>query len=281
VKPVNGDPDIRDARNELLLAWYSEHGRELPWRTSTDPYRVLVSEVMSHQTQIGRVVPVYQAFVERFPTVDHLAVASLRDVMEVWSGLGYNNRARRLHETARQVSAEGWPETLEGLLTLPGVGPYTAHAVASFAMGVRVPAVDTNLKRVLSRWYGEELSGESLRLAAETSLADDAAAWNQAMMDLGSAVCTPRNPGCDRCPVSAYCAGPDVYAPPRTQSRFEGSVRQVRGAIVRELVHGPRGLPQLREVSGAGDARIETALGGLIDDDIVVAIEDGTFRLAD
>ena len=281
MNPVDGDTDIRDVRNQLLLTWYSENGRDLPWRTSTDPYRVLVSEVMSHQTQIGRVVPAYLAFIERFPSVDHLAVAPLRDVMEVWSGLGYNNRARRLHETARRVSSEGWPETLEGLLALPGVGPYTAHAVASFAMGARVPAVDTNLKRVLSRWYGEELSGETLKLAAESTLADDAATWNQAMMDLGSAVCTPRNPACGRCAVASYCAGPDVYAPPRPQPRFEGSVRQVRGAIVRELVHGPGGLAHLRDVSGAGDARLEAALGGLIDDEIVVEIEDGTFRLAD
>lgn len=276
-----GGDGVRVARNAALLTWYSRNRRDLPWRSTTDPYRVLVAEVMSHQTQIRRVVPAYEAFVDRFPTVDHLAVASLRDVMEMWTGLGYNNRARRLHETARRVSAAGWPDTLEGLLELPGVGPYTAHAVAAFAMGKRVPAVDTNLKRILSRWYGEELSGRALHTAAEASLDDDASSWNQAMMDLGSALCTPRAPACDRCPVSAYCAGPDVYVPPRPQPRFEGSVRQVRGAIVRELVHGAAGPERLRGVTGSTSAGFEMAVSGLIDDGLVVEVEDGTFRLAD
>ncbi len=273
--------DVTTQRNDRLLAWYVDNKRDLPWRTSRDPYRVLVSEVMSHQTQISRVVPAYEAFIDRFPTVDHLAVASLRDVMEMWTGLGYNNRARRLHETAKQVSAEGWPDTLEGLLLLPGVGPYTAHAVASFAFGKRVPAVDTNLKRILSRWFGEALTGAALRQAAEDSVAEEAASWNQAMMDLGSAICTPRSPRCDRCPVSDHCAGPDVYVPPPPQPRFEGSIRQMRGAIVRALVHGTASTADLRSVTGANGPRLEHALDGLITDGIVIEQEDGAFRLAD
>jgi A/G-specific adenine glycosylase len=275
------DGGVDDARNAALLEWYATDRRDLPWRHTTDPYRILVAEVMSQQTQIARVVPAYETFIARFPTVDHLAVAPLRDVMEMWSGLGYNNRAQRLHATAKQVSAQGWPGTLEGLLELPGVGPYTAHAVAAFAMGARVPAIDTNLKRVLSRWYGEELEGEALAQAANDALADDAASWNQAIMDLGASICTPRSPHCDLCPVAPFCAGPGVYTPPRPQPRFEGSVRQVRGGIVRELVHGPALLERLKEATGSDDGRLETALDGLIDNDIVVEQEDGSFRLAD
>ncbi len=273
--------DTRDARNEALLAWYRTNRRALPWRETTDPYRILVAEIMSHQTQITRVVPVYQGFLERFPTVDSLAAAPLRDVMAVWTGLGYNNRARRLHEAARHISAHGWPDTVEGLLDLPGIGPYTAHAVAAFAMGMRVPAIDTNLKRVLSRWYGEELNGVTLRTAAEESLGADASMWNQALMDLGATVCTPRNPRCDVCPVTPFCAGPDVYVPPRAQPRFEGSVRQVRGGIVRALVQGPADTERLLEVTGADPGRLETALDGLIHDDVIFEGEDGTFRLVD
>ena len=275
------DSTVDEARNAALLDWYATDRRDLPWRHTTDPYRILVAEVMSQQTQIARVVPAYETFVARFPTVDHLAVAPLRDVMALWTGLGYNNRAQRLHATAKLVSAEGWPDTLEGLLELPGVGPYTAHAVAAFAMGARVPAIDTNLKRVLSRWHGEELEGDVLVRAARDALAEDAASWNQAIMDLGATICTPRSPRCDVCPVARFCAGPDVYVPPRSQPRFEGSVRQVRGGIVRELVHGPATLERLKDVTGSDDGRMETALDGLIGDTVVVEQEDGSFRLAD
>lgn len=273
--------DTGEARNTALLSWYRSNGRALPWRNTKDPYRILVAEIMSHQTQISRVVPAYERFLERFPTVDALATSSLRDVMAVWTGLGYNNRARRLHEAARHITAHGWPDTVEGLLDLPGIGPYTAHAVAAFSMGIRVPAIDTNLKRVLSRWYGEELDGLTLRNAAEESLGPDAAAWNQALMDLGATICTPRNPRCDLCPVTRHCAGPEVYVPPRAQSRFEGSVRQVRGAIVRRLVHGHADTDELLEATGADPGRLETALDGLIHDDVIVESQDGSFRLVD
>lgn len=273
--------DTREARNTALLSWYRSNRRALPWRDTTDPYKILVAEIMSHQTQISRVVPAYEAFLERFPTVEALASSSLRDVMAVWTGLGYNNRARRLHDTARHIRAHGWPDTVEGLLDLPGIGPYTAHAVAAFSMGIRVPAIDTNLKRVLSRWYGEGLDGLTLRTAAEESLGADAATWNQAVMDLGAAICTPRNPRCDLCPVTRYCTGPEVYVAPRAQPRFEGSVRQVRGAVVRRLVQGPDDTDGLLEATGADPGRLETALDGLIYDDVILESEDGTFRLAD
>ena len=207
-------------RTAALLDWYAVNRRELPWRDESDPYRVLVSEVMLQQTQASRVVSHYRSFVERFPTVQALADGAPADVLAAWQGLGYNRRAIRLHEAARQIAADGWPPPGE-LDRLPGVGPYTAAAVACFAFGTPVAAPDTNARRVLSRWEGRALSGRSLWEEAARRLPPEAAAaWNQALMDLGSAVCRPRRPSCDRCPVAAWCTDPSVYEPPRPQGRF-------------------------------------------------------------
>ena len=271
---------IETERNHALLEWYAERGRTLPWRLTTDPYPVLVSEVMLQQTQVDRVVPHYERFLAAFPTVERLADADFADVARLWSGLGYNTRAKRLQETARIVAVTGWPKTADALAALPGVGPYTAAAVASFAFGERVAAVDTNLKRVLGRWHGEVLNGQALAAAAATDIAEDAASWNQAMMDLGATLCRPRNPSCDECPVAAWCAGPDTYEPPRSQPRFEGSLRQLRGSLVRRLVAGAASIDELLPAAGFEDDLVEEALAGLIDDGLVVEDEDG-YRLAD
>jgi A/G-specific adenine glycosylase len=271
---------IEAERNEALLEWYAEHGRTLPWRLTTDPYAVLVSEVMLHQTQVERVIPHYERFLAALPTVERLAAADFAEVARLWSGLGYNTRAKRLQETARIIAVTGWPANAEELAALPGVGPYTAAAVASFAFGERVAAVDTNAKRVLSRWHGEVLNGQALAAAAMTDLADDAASWNQAMMDLGATLCRPRSPKCDVCPVAAWCAGPDTYEPPRPQPRFEGSLRQLRGAVMRRLVAGESSFEELVAAAGVGDDLVEEALAGLIADGLVVDDEDG-YRLVD
>lgn len=271
---------IETERNRALLEWYAEHGRVLPWRLTTDPYPVLVSEVMLQQTQVERVVLHYERFLAAFPTVDRLAGADFAEVARLWSGLGYNTRAKRLHETARVVAVTGWPGTAEELASLPGVGRYTAAAVAAFAFGERIAAVDTNLRRVLSRWHGEALSGNALATAATNDLADDAASWNQAMMDLGATMCRPRNPGCDECPVAAWCAGPDTYEPPRPQPRFEGSLRQIRGAVVRRLVLGPGSFEDLVTHSGFDADLVGEALAGLVEDGLVVE-DAGGYRLSD
>lgn len=251
-------------RNAALLAWYRDHGRDLPWRRSTDPYEILVSEVMLQQTQVSRVIPHYHRFLERFPTPGVLAAASRAEVLAAWTGLGYNRRAVRLQEAAQQIEAEGWPSEIEGLRSLPGVGRYTAAAVAAFAFGHREPAVDTNLRRVLSRWQGAALEGRSLVEAARRSLDDDAAAWNQAVMDLGATLCHQRDPECSHCPVAAWCADPTVTPPLRRQSRFEGSRRQARGAALRTLI--TRGSATLAEIvadTGISDPRLTEALDAL------------------
>ncbi len=266
---------IEVERNRALLAWYAERGRTLPWRLTTDPYAVLVSEVMLQQTQVERVVPHYERFLATYPKVEDLAAADFAEVARLWSGLGYNTRAKRLQETARTIAASGWPTTAADLASLPGVGPYTAAAIASFAFGERVAAVDTNLKRVLSRWHGDVLNGQALSAIAAADLADDAASWNQAMMDLGATMCRPRKPSCSVCPVAAWCAGPETYEPPRPQPRFEGSLRQIRGAVMRRLVAGDATFDEIVATSGFRGEAVEEALAGLIDDGLIVEVEEG------
>ena len=266
---------------EQLFAWYDRHGRDFPWRQTSDPWAILVSEVMSQQTQIDRIVGRYLAFLDRFPDPDTLAAASAGDVLAAWSGLGYNRRALNLQAAARLVATGGWPTTARELQALPGVGPYTAAAVACFAFGEQIPALDTNLKRVLSRWAGLPLNGKDLAETAGTYLPDgDAIRWNSAVMDLGAQVCKPE-PLCDDCPVAQDCLDPTVYVPPPRQSRFHGSVRQTRGAIVKVMLDGKaRSVDALTAHLGHDEARISSALTALTAEGVLQAM-DGRFALAD
>jgi A/G-specific adenine glycosylase len=227
------EPRDTSDRNDALLGWYGTEARELPWRVFGDPYVTLVSEAMLQQTQVERVIPKFDKFVDTWETVGELADAPTNHLLSVWSGLGYNSRAFRLRESARIITDRGWPTSAAGLEELPGVGPYTAAAIASIAFGLDIPAIDTNLKRVLSRWHGQPLSGKPLEEFAVGSLASPAGLWNQAVMDLGATTCRPKNPECDICPVSRWCADPTVYEPPVKQTRFKGSRRELRGALVR------------------------------------------------
>ena len=225
-------------RNTALLEWYRSTGRTLPWRDQPDPYVTMVSEAMLQQTQVDRVIPRFTSFMDAYPDVGALAAADTRELLAIWSGLGYNTRALRLRDAARQIVASGWPTSAVALQSLPGVGPYTAAAIASIAMGEDVPAVDTNVRRVVSRWVGEPLSGRHLDEVANEVVASPAGDWNQAVMDLGATVCRPTNPRCNACPVEAWCTDHEVYEPPPRQATFEGSRRQLRGAIVRAHIAG-------------------------------------------
>jgi A/G-specific adenine glycosylase len=209
-----------------LLSWFAEHGRDLPWRRTRDPYAILVSEVMLQQTQVERVVPRYVAWLERWPTVDSLAATSPADVIREWQGLGYNRRGLNLHRAAQQIAEHGWPEDLT---ELPGVGPYTAAAVASFAFGRDVLPVDTNVQRICER-TGHSFSSVS----------------GQALMDLGATVCLARVPRCEICPLANACPSRGRrYEPLRKQSRFEGSFRQRRARTLRLVADGERPLTEL------------------------------------
>ena len=222
---------------------------------------------MLQQTQASRVVEPYERFIARFPDPTSLAAARIADVLSFWMGLGYNTRALRLKEAAMMIVEHGWPTTSVELQSLPGVGPYTAAAVACFAFGEQVAATDTNLRRVLSRWVGRPLEGSDLARTASELIADGAAIdWNQAVMDLGATICRP-SPDCEVCPVSAWCRDPGIYEPPRPQGRFEGSVRQARGAILRALVeHDVVSIDDLRGLL----PRIDEAVTGLVDEGLVL-----------
>jgi A/G-specific adenine glycosylase len=204
---------------ERLLAWFAVHGRDLPWRHTRDPYAVLVSEVMLQQTQAARVVPRYVAWLERWPTVESLAAAPTAEVLRAWQGLGYNRRALKLHKAAREIAASGWPDDLT---TLPGVGRYTADAVACFALGRPVLPLDVNVRRVLER-----------------TGADFDHTCAQALMDLGATVCIARVPRCGECPLAQRCPSRGRrYEPLRRQGPFDGSFRQRRAVALRSLLAG-------------------------------------------
>src|SRR3954469_10724557 len=186
---------------DALLDWYENVRRPLPWRFTRDPWALLVSEVMLQQTQAARVVPHYERFLARFATPAACAAAPVAEVIAAWSGLGYNRRALALRAAAGVVAASGWPSDLTAL---PGVGPYTAAAVASFAWDAQVAAVDTHVARVLARRQGGPPAAAPAR-AAELLPAGRAAEFNQAMMELGATVCRPRAPRCGACPVAPGC----------------------------------------------------------------------------
>jgi A/G-specific adenine glycosylase len=212
---------------EALLRWFELSGRhDLPWRNTSDPYEILVSEVMLQQTQVARVVPRYLDWLERWPTVETLAAASLADVIRAWQGLGYNRRAVSLHRAAQRIAAGGWPEDLT---ELPGVGRYTADAVARFGFGRAVLPVDTNVRRVLTRTGG--------------SFSPQSAA---ALMDLGATVCLARVPRCGLCPLAAGCPSRGLrFEPLRRQGPFEGSFRQRRAQALRAVAAGDRPVGEL------------------------------------
>ncbi len=236
---------------------------------------------MLQQTQATRVVPYFERFMARFPTPEGLAAAPPADVLTLWSGLGYNRRAIRLQDAARFIVEEGWPSDITGLLRLPGVGEYTAAAVACFAFGEQVPTTDTNQKRVLNRWHGRPLSSNELVEAAQRELPPDRAAdWNQAVMDLGAGTCRPANPLCSRCPMAGWCAGPETYVAPPTQAPFRGSSRETRGAVIRMLAaEGKATLCRLSEESRVSPRRLGVAIEALIGEGLVEQTDSGVYQL--
>ena len=218
------------------MGWFEAGGRDLPWRKTRDPYAILVSEVMAQQTQVDRVIPHWRAWLARWPTVDALAAASTADVIRTWQGLGYNRRALNLHRAAQHVAAHGWPDDLT---ELPGVGRYTADAVACFALGRDVLPVDVNVRRVSER------TGHTFTAAAA-----------QALMDLGATLCLARIPRCAACPLAERCPSRGRrYEPLRKQGPFEGSFRQRRAATLRLVAAAARELVELDAEAVASLAR--------------------------
>lgn len=239
-----GSAGIR-ALQKALLKWYGAHRRDLPWRRAGDPYAVWVSEVMLQQTRVSVVIDYFERWMERFPTVEHLARASEDEVLQVWQGLGYYSRARRLREGAQYVCREHrgeLPRDVMALREIPGIGPYSAGAIASIAYGVRTPLVDGNVVRVLCRLFA--LRGDPSKAALARRLWDiagqlvpegRAADFNQALMELGATVCTPRHPRCGECPVRRSCralAEDLVDVLPETAPRAEVTPVESAAALV-------------------------------------------------
>lgn len=273
-----------------LLAWFGEQGRDLPWRTTRDPWAIMVSELMLQQTQVARVLDRLPRFLERFPTPSACAARPAGDVIDEWKGLGYNRRALNLHRAATEIEGDHGgevPSDLAALLALPGIGPYTARAIRVFAFELDDGVVDTNIGRVLAR-----LSGSSLRPAQAQRLADDLVPqghgweWNQALMEVGALRCRPR-PQCEACPLDVDCHWHSAGHPepdPATssagvstrQSVFEGSDRQGRGRLIDALRAGPVARSDLATVMGwpAEAGRAETVAATVVRDGLAVEIGD-------
>lgn len=270
-----------------LARWFAGHARVLPWRAADrTPWQVMVSEYMLQQTPVDRVLPAWQAWIERWPTPAHCAAAPADQPVRMWGRLGYPRRARRLHEAARLIVTDFGgevPADRESLLSLPGIGDYTAAAILSFAFGTRSIVLDTNIRRVIAR----AVTGQALPLphvtTAERLLAEDltprsakaSAIWNAAIMELGALICTARAPKCEQCPLADQCRWladdrPEYTGTVRRQAKFEGSDRQARGAIMSVLREAQSSVPKSAIEKSWSDAlQLERALASLIDDGMV------------
>lgn len=280
-----------------LLDWYSTMARELPWRQpDAGPWAVLVSEIMLQQTPVSRVLPAYAAWLKRWPTPAELAGDSPGEAVRMWGRLGYPRRALRLHECAAAITTRfdgAVPDTVADLESLPGIGPYTARAVASFAFGQRHPVVDTNVRRVIGRLLcarpapgppstvRDHAAVEPL-LPAEPARA---ARFGVAVMELGALVCTARAPRCGECPVTASCAWLRAGAPPAVgptvrPQRFAGTDRQVRGLLMAVLRDAPGPVEQARlDAAWSDHGQRRRALDSLVVDGLVDPLPDGRFGL--
>jgi A/G-specific adenine glycosylase len=266
-----------------LLAHYRATARDLPWRRTRDPYAVLVSEVMLQQTQAARVAPAFLRFMSTFPTLEALAAAPLAAVLREWSGLGYNRRARDLHRIARQCP-DGLPNDVAGLDALPGIGSYTAGAIACFAHRQPVAFADVNIRRVLGRVFlgRPGTLRESTALDARAMPKQDSDLWHHALMDVGATICTARDPKCAECPLHTSCRfatgspGAAPVAPvarhttsARRPAKFKDSDRRIRGAIVRALVGAEAGLTIRALEKEIGDQRVRRLVGALTADGLI------------
>ena len=280
-----------------VLAWYEAHARDLPWRSpDACPWSILVSEIMLQQTPVARVLPAWQAWMERWPTPADLAVEPSGEAVRMWSRLGYPRRALRLHACAVAITEEYGgkvPDDHATLLSLPGVGTYTAAAVASFAFGQRHAIVDTNVRRVLARTETGVEYPPKTQTVAETTLAESllppvpsvAARWGVAVMELGALVCTARKPSCAECPIANQCAwklaGKPAYdGPPRRAQTYAGTDRQVRGRLLAVLRDSEIPVPKSAlDVVWDDHVQRERALDALVEDGLVDPLDDGRYAL--
>ena len=253
-----------------LLTWYTNNKRSFSWRNTNDPWKILLIEIISQQTQINRADTYYQKFIKRFPTPESMSKSSLKTILKMWSGLGYNNRAKRLYESSKLLAEQGFEGIYPNFEILPGVGPYTKNAILSFAYGDNVLAVDTNLKRIIIRYFGIDNTKDYLReysdLLLESIKSED---LNQAFMDFGSSICTGSNTKCDICPLEKNCKKYFVNSK-NSIKKFKGSNRELRGKIIRLLLEENQiSVKEMEKKIGEDESKIITAITGLKNDGLL------------
>lgn len=295
-----GDEQRREGIPPRVIAWFAETARDLPWRRpGFSAWGVLVSEIMLQQTPVARVIPRLEQWLNRWPTPDALAADSPAEAVRAWQSLGYPRRALALHAAAVAISerhAGVVPDDVDALLALPGIGDYTARAVAAFAYGKPVPVVDVNTRRVLARAvHGQGEAGPARTRADLAAMQEllpgdptDAQAFNAGAMELGQTVCVARSPRCEACPIAELCAwraaGYPAYTGPAAprQAKYEGSDRQVRGLIMRALRHSDEPVPaEAIELLWPDAVQRERALAGLLRDGLAIGAPETGYRLPD
>ena len=255
---------------QALLVWYKKNKRDFIWRKTRNPWEVLLIETLSQQTQIERADLYYKKFLREFPTPELMSSSSLKKVLTMWSGLGYNNRAKRLYESSKVLANRGFDKIYPNFEILPGVGPYTKNALLSFAYGEKILAVDTNLERIISRFFGIDNTKEFIKSKSDYFLYRVSSRdLNQAFMDFGSYICKSSNPRCNICPVENICSKYIVTRKNSTE-RFRGSNRELRGKLIKILIENNKvSKRELHKKINEEEERIEKALYGLQKDNLI------------
>ena len=253
-----------------LLIWYKENKRTFNWRYTNDPWKILLIEIISQQTQINRANIYYQEFIKKFPTPESMSQSSLKTILKMWSGLGYNNRAIRLYESSKLIAEKGFKNIYPNFELLPGVGQYTKNAILSFAYGDKVLALDTNLERVLTRYFAIDSTKNYIKKYSDFLLAGvNSRDLNQALMDLGSSICTSSNPKCDICPIERGCEK-FILKSKNPIEKFKGSNRELRGKIIKLLlVENEITIKEIVDKTSEDEEKIITAVNGLKGDGLL------------
>ena len=253
-----------------LLTWYTNNKRSFSWRNTNDPWKIFLIEIISQQTQINRANTYYKIFIKKFPTPESMSKSSLKTILKMWSGLGYNNRAKRLYESSKILAEQGFEGIYPNFEILPGVGAYTKNAILSFAYGDNVLAVDTNLQRVIIRYFGIDDTKDYVRKYSNLLLENiNSKDINQAFMDFGSSICTSSNAKCDICPLEKNCKKYFLNSK-NSIKKFKGSNRELRGKIIRLLLEDNEiSVKEVEKKIGEDESRIITAITGLKNDGLL------------
>ena len=253
-----------------LLTWYTNNKRSFSWRNTNDPWKIFLIEIISQQTQINRANTYYKIFIKKFPTPESMSKSSLKTILKMWSGLGYNNKAKRLYESSKILAEQGFEGIYPNFEILPGVGAYTKNAILSFAYGDNVLAVDTNLQRVIIRYFGIDNTKDYVRKYSNLLLENiNSKDINQAFMDFGSSICTSSNAKCDICPLEKNCKKYFLNSK-NSIKKFKGSNRELRGKIIRLLLEDNEiSVKEVEKKIGEDESRILTAINGLKNDGLL------------